>query len=100
MPHEYRDSWSGYTETEPDDVLIRGRAELLDENDRRLIEAVLNGLEVTTLARLMGVDARRLRRRVRRLLRRLRQDDLFLAAARMVPSLKGEDKRVALLHFC
>lgn len=83
-----------------DDQVIMGRAELLSTEDRNLIEAVvLHGQTAESLARLMGVSGRTIRRRVERLMARLASRE-FLQAARVLPYLAEEDARLARLAFC
>jgi DNA-directed RNA polymerase specialized sigma24 family protein len=83
-----------------DDAIIRSRAQLLSEDDRDLIEAVmLVGQSTESLARLMGQKPRTLRDRVNRLVRRMAGDN-FLHAARALPYLSPADAEVARLRFC
>jgi DNA-directed RNA polymerase specialized sigma24 family protein len=82
-----------------DDILI-GRAELLGERDRLLIEAVLlKGQSAASVAKLMGVSDRMIRDRVHLLSRRLCSRK-FLDAARALAYLSPSDASLARLHFC
>ena len=81
------------------DLLI-ARSELLSRSDRDLMEAVLaRGQTVVSVARMMGVSARRVSNRVKRLTRHLTSGD-FLDAARALPYLPPKDSAVASMRFC
>ena len=82
-----------------EDVLL-ARAEHLGEADRGLIEAVfVRGQSVRSLAKLMRVDRRILRRRIRGLCRHL-SSRRFLDATRALPYLAAEDAALARRHYC
>ena len=80
--------------------LLRGRAQLLEPDDRIIIEAVvIEGRSAESVARLQGVPSRRVRTRVRRLTQRL-TSRRFLDAARSLPYLSPDDAHLARLSFC
>jgi len=82
-----------------DDVIL-GRAELLLPRERLLVEAiVVRGQPVKTVAWMMGVSPRTIRRRVRRLCERM-TSPAFLDAARSLHYLQPDDAKLARLHFC
>lgn len=85
----------------PRDVdLLIARSELLSQSDRELMEAVLvRGQTVVSVARMMGISARRVGNRVKRLARRLTSGE-FLDAARALPYLPPKDAAVASMRFC
>jgi len=77
-----------------------GRAELLAKDDRELIEAVfVRGQSSESVARMMGVRPREVRRRLYSLARRL-ASRRFLNAARALPYLRPADADLARLRFC
>ena len=81
-------------------AVLRGRAELLTDADRDLLEAVLvHGNPTESLARMLGVSCSAVRKRVRRLMRRLTSPS-FLDAARALPYLEKADADLARLYFC
>jgi len=80
--------------------VLMGRASLLSPADRDLIEAVFVRYQGTrSVARLMGVTTRTVRRRAYRLARRL-ASRRFLAAARALPYLESDDAVLARMRFC
>ena len=82
------------------DEQVLGRAELLGEGDRELIEAVLGrGQSAASVARMMRARPRTIQGRVRRLTRRL-TSRRFLEAARALPFLSAEDAALARLRYC
>jgi len=82
------------------DEIIMGRAELLGEADKALLEAVIaRGQSAASVARMMGVSPRVVRGRVRRLTGRV-ISRRFLDAARALPYLLPEDARLAQMRFC
>ncbi len=82
------------------DEVVMGRAELLAEGDRALLEAVVaRGLSAAAVARMMGLPPPVVRRRVRRLCR-LVGSSRFLDAARALPYLAPKDAELARLRFC
>lgn len=82
------------------DERVLGRAELLKEADRELMEAVLGrGQSAASVARMMGTPARTIQSRVRRLTRRLTSRS-FLRAARALPFLSVQNAALARRRFC
>lgn len=82
------------------DDLLMARATLLSGDDRELIEAVfIRGQTTRSLSRMMGVEMRPLRNRVRRLAKRLASRK-FLDVARSLPYLSCPDAQLARLRFC
>ena len=82
-----------------DDVLM-GRAELLRERDRDLVEAVmLHGQSAVAMGRLMGVSHRSVRSRVQKLCRHL-CSRRFLDAARALSYMSPADAKLTQLRFC
>lgn len=82
------------------DDLLMERARLLQRDDRELIEAIfIRGQTTKSLARMMGMDMRTLRERVKRLTRRLASRK-FLDAARSLPHLDAADAELARMRFC
>lgn len=82
------------------DERVLGRAELLGEGDRELIEAVLGrGQSAASVARMMRARPRAIQARVRRLTQRL-TSRRFLEAARALPFLSARDAMLARLRYC
>jgi DNA-binding CsgD family transcriptional regulator len=82
------------------DERVLGRAELLAQGDRELIEAVLGrGQSAASVARMMGASPRTIQSRVRRLTRRLTSRS-FLDAARALPLLSPQDAALARMRYC
>lgn len=82
------------------DERVLGRAELLRQGDRELLEAVLGrGQSAASLARMMGTPPRTIQSRVRRLIRRLTSRS-FLEAARALPLLSPQDAALARMRYC
>jgi len=82
------------------DTILMGRAELLCQRDRDLLEAVLiRGQSAEAIARLMGVSSRSVRRRVHRLGKRL-CSRRFLSAARAMPYMARADAALVRMYFC
>lgn len=80
--------------------LIVRRARLLAKSDRDLLEAVLlRGQTISSMARLMGHNARTLTSRVAILKRRLLSRK-FVRSAQALPYLDRAQARLARLHFC
>lgn len=83
-----------------DEQVLMGRAALLEERDRALIEAIfVRGQRTRAVGRLMGLSTRQVRSRARRLARLL-TSRAFLEAARALPYLPREDVSLARLRFC
>ncbi len=83
-----------------DQGLLLQRAELLSEQDRAIIEAVLvRGQSAASLARLMNANPRVLRKRVRQIHRRMLSRE-FLAAARAIGYLAPGEAELAKLRYC
>ncbi len=100
MPLSLRENIAQTREIPRSDAVIMGRAELLAQADRDLIEAVLiRNQSAASLARIMGVPERRVQRRVHRLMERLTGRE-FLDAARALDYLGETDARIARLRFC
>lgn len=82
------------------DERVLGRAELLRDADRELLEAVLGrGQSAASVARMMGAPPRTVQSRVRRLTRRLTSRS-FLKAARALPFLSVQDAALARMRYC
>jgi DNA-directed RNA polymerase specialized sigma24 family protein len=82
------------------DELLMARAELLLPEDRDLIEAVfVHRQSAVTLGRMLGVNPRRIRRRVHLLARRM-ASRRFMDAARALPYLDERDAGIARMAFC
>ncbi len=83
-----------------DDSILLGRAELLGEDERDLIEAVfVRSQSSGSLARMMGVTESTIHRRVHRLCRRM-TSNTFLDAARALPYLSQQDAILAKMRYC
>ena len=82
------------------DSILMGRAQLLEQQDRDLVEAILvRGQPATLVARMMGISPKALRGRVRRLGRHL-VSPRFLDAARALSYLEPADAELARLKYC
>jgi DNA-binding CsgD family transcriptional regulator len=82
------------------DDRVLGRAELLAEGDRELIEAVLvRGQSAASVARMMKARPRTVQSKVRRLTRRLTSRP-FIEAARALPFLSPRDAVLARMRYC
>ena len=82
------------------DERILGRAELLGQGDRELVEAVLGrGQSAASVARMIGASPRTIQSRVRRLTRRLTSRS-FLDAARALSLLSPQDAALARMRYC
>jgi DNA-directed RNA polymerase specialized sigma24 family protein len=80
--------------------LLMARAELLLPADRDLVEAVfVHGQSAVSLARLLGVKPRAVRRRVHLLAKRM-ASRRFMDAARALPYLDEGDAAIAKMAFC
>lgn len=100
MPVSFEEYMSSQARLPRDEQVLIGRLELLDDFDRQLVDAVvIRGQPTASLARLMGKSQRIIRDRVLSLMRRVASDD-FLAAARSLPYLTGEERRIATRYFC
>jgi DNA-directed RNA polymerase specialized sigma24 family protein len=100
MPLPLRESICRQRNLPRDEGVLRGRLELLSDEDRELLESVLlRGQSASSLARIMGVRPRGVRRRVHRLVRRVTARS-FLDAARALDYLPAGDAELARLHFC
>jgi len=100
MPLSLRESIARSQELPRSDVVLMGRAQLLEQADRDLVEAVLvRGQPASLIARMMGVGPRIVRTRVKRLGRRL-VSQRFLDAARALAYLEADDVTLARLRFC
>ncbi len=80
--------------------LVMGRAELLHAEDKELLEAILiRGQTAASAGNMMGVSARVVANRVRRLAGRLVSRQ-FMDAARALRYLPPEEAALARLHYC
>ena len=83
-----------------DSAVLMARAELLAPGDKDLMEAILlRGQTVASVARMMGVTARAVSNRAKRLAARM-TSRRFLDAARALPYLDDEDAKLASMKFC
>lgn len=100
MPIRLKESIARRREVIRDDQIVEGRSELLGRRDRDLLRAVwLDGMPASRVAELVGVTPRQVCYRVGRLMEHI-QSDRFLAAARVLPRLRGKHAMVARLAFC
>lgn len=82
------------------DSILLGRAELLDQADHDLVEAVLiAGQPATLVGRMVGLSPEQVRCRVRRLTKRLVSKQ-FVEAARALRYLSPPDAELARLRYC
>ena len=85
--------------TQSDDVLF-SRAQLLDDPDRLLLEAVLlHRQNAEMVSRLTGITGWWVRRRVRQLVAMM-TGVAFVNAMRALPHLPSEDAQIARLRYC
>lgn len=100
MPVSLRENLQTQHRLPRNDAVLMGRAELLAPDERDLIEAILiRGQKTTSIARLMGIPAKRLRQRMHRISRRLSSRS-FLRAARALAYLPADEARLAQWYFC
>ncbi len=100
MPLQLKENLYRSRQLPRNDAVIMGRAELLDPEDRDLLEAVLmRGQKVSCLARMLGVTPRSLRSRLHRIACRL-TSKVFLNAGRALPYLPDDDRKIARMKFC
>lgn len=84
----------------PDPQYLVERIRMLDPRDAALLEAVLvRGASAASLARMMGLPRQTVRKRVLSLTRRI-NSVRFRKAAGVLHRLEGDERQVALLHFC
>ena len=82
------------------DAVLLNRAQLLDDRDRMLIEAViLHGQTAEQVSRLTGIQAYWIRRRTRQLVR-LITSTAFASVMRTLSSLTPEEAQIAKLRYC
>jgi len=99
MPLTLKESIMRSTDLPRDEQVLMGRATLLARRDRELLEAVLiKGQSAPTLAGMMGITPRAVRRRVNRLAERL-TSRAFLDAVRALPDLPPEDAELVRLRY-
>jgi hypothetical protein len=80
--------------------ILMTRAELLAQEDRDLIEAViLRGQSAESVGRMMNASPRAIRQRVHRLGRRL-TSKRFMDVARAMPYLLPQDALLSKRYFC
>jgi DNA-directed RNA polymerase specialized sigma24 family protein len=100
MPLPLRESICRQRGLPRDEGVLRGRLELLADEDRELLDAVLlRGQSASSLARIMGVRPRAIRGRVHRLIGRV-TSRRFLDAARALEYLPADEAELARMHFC
>jgi len=100
MPLKLRESLCRHRHLPRSDAVVMGRAELLQPEERELLEAVLvDGQRVRSVAGMMGVTPRSLRSRIHKIVCRLTSRS-FLNAGRAMPYLSGRDREVARMRFC
>ena len=100
MPLSLRESTCRVRRLPRNEEVLMGRASLLLPADRDLIEAVFVRRQSTrSVARLMGLTTRTVRKRTR-LLAGLLASRRFIAVARVLPYLNGDDVVLARLRFC
>ncbi len=84
----------------PTDAAFLGRSQLLDDQDRMLVEAILlRKQSAEAVSRLTGIKAYWIRFRVRQLVR-LMTSAPFVRAMRAMPRLTPQDALVAKLRYC
>ena len=82
------------------DDRVLGRAELLGDGDKELLEAVfLRGQSAASVARMMRARPRAIQAKVRRLVRRVMSRS-FMDAARALPFLSPPDAALAKMRYC
>jgi hypothetical protein len=97
MPVILRESIANVVRLPRNDDILIARAQLLSEQDRALIEAILlKGQSAAAVGRLIGEKTRLVRERVSRRLCSRR----FLDAARALAYLSADDAALARLAFC
>jgi len=100
MPLRLKESIFNHHRLPRNDDLLMGRAELLSERDRDLIEAtVIRGLSARSIARMTGMTTSHVRAHVHKLCKRMKSRR-FLAAARAMPYLTPFDALLAKLRYC
>ena len=82
------------------EAALMGRIEMLPDQDRALMEAVLvRGASAEVAARMVGAKSCVIRARVRRLSRRISSYD-FVEVVRSLPYLHADDALMARLFYC
>lgn len=100
MPISLRENITSQRRLPQNEELLKGRAQMLGERDRLLMEAVLiRGQSAESLAKLMGASSRMIRFRVHRLGQRL-ASRRFLDVVRALPYLSPTDGRLARMRYC
>ncbi len=100
MRHTLKESICRSRRLPNDTAVIMGRAELLSNYEKELIEAIfVRDLSPQSLASMLGVTEVTVRRRVHKICRRL-SSRRFLDAARALPYLSKDDAVLARLRFC
>ncbi len=100
MPLHLKENLYRKSQLPRSDAVIMGRAELLEPEDKGLLEAVLmRGQKVSFLAGMLGVTPRSLRSRIHRIVCRLTSSS-FLNAGRALPYLPDDDRQIAQMKFC
>lgn len=100
MPLSLRESLLEARDLPADPHVLLDRIHMLSQQDAEMMEAILvRGASAASVARLMQVDERSIRKRVAALARRLGSPPI-LEVARAMPHLGIRDQKLAVLNCC